>query len=147
MEIEVGGFGTGEFDWTTNDAKNAYTDEKGLHIVPTITADVTEISESQLLNGYTLNLTSQGICSSDYPSDCVAVSNSTNGTMINPVRSARLTTKGKHNTTYGKVEVVAKVPRGDWLWPAIWYDQSLYPRSGVLSQRGNTLTRYLECTG
>ena len=21
---------------------------------------------------------------------------------------------------YGKVDVVAKIPQGDWLWPAIW---------------------------
>jgi len=121
LEIEVGGFGTGEFDWTTSDGDNAYTDEQGLHIVPTITTEVTNITNAQLLNGYTLNLTADGICSSNYLSDCVAVSNSTNGTIINPVRSARLTTQGKHNITYGKVEVVAKVPRGDWLWPAIWY--------------------------
>jgi beta-glucanase (GH16 family) len=32
-----------------------------------------------------------------------------------------LTTKGKKSIKYGKVEVVAKMPKGDWLWPAIWY--------------------------
>lgn len=40
--------------------------------------------------------------------------------MINPVRSARLNTKGKASIRYGRVEVVAKIPQGDWLWPAIW---------------------------
>jgi hypothetical protein len=34
----------------------------------------------------------------------------------------RITTKGKKTIKYGKVEVVAKLPKGDWLWPAIWYD-------------------------
>jgi len=73
-----------------------------------------------LLDGYTLNLTSDGSCSSNVPTDCVVTSNITDGTIINPVRSARLTTKGKKSITYGRVEVVAKLPAGDWLWPAIW---------------------------
>jgi hypothetical protein len=42
-EIELGGFGTGYFDWTTNDEKNAYTDENGLHIVPTLTTEATTL--------------------------------------------------------------------------------------------------------
>lgn len=39
--------------------------------------------------------------------------------MINPVRSARLSTQGKKSILYGRVEVTAKLPKGDWLWPAI----------------------------
>ena len=120
FEIETGGFGLGSFDWTTDDPNNAYADENGLHIVPTITNEVTNITETQMLDGYSLNLTAQSICSSTANIDCVAASNATKGTMINPVRSARLKTKGKHSITYGKVEVMAKLPRGDWLWPAIW---------------------------
>lgn len=34
--------------------------------------------------------------------------------------SARLTTKGKGDWLYGKIEVMAKVPGGLGLWPAIW---------------------------
>lgn len=48
-EISVGGFGDGSFDWTTNDPKNAYTDDKGLHIVPTITTEATNITNEHLL--------------------------------------------------------------------------------------------------
>lgn len=39
--------------------------------------------------------------------------------MIPPVRSARLVTKGTKTLRYGRIEVVAKLPKGDWLWPAI----------------------------
>jgi hypothetical protein len=46
-------------------------------------------------------------------------SNSTLGTVINSVRSARLNTNGSKSITYGRVEVVARLPAGDWLWPAI----------------------------
>jgi beta-glucanase (GH16 family) len=33
---------------------------------------------------------------------------------------------GTKTITYGRVEVVAKLPAGDWLWPAIWYVLLLY---------------------
>jgi beta-glucanase (GH16 family) len=111
---------TGSFDWTTDDTRNSYIDDTGLHIIPTLTLDDTNITVAQLLDGYTLNLTSAGICTSTAATDCAIRSNSTAGTIINPVRSARLTTKGKKTITYGRVEVVAKLPAGDWLWPAIW---------------------------
>lgn len=48
---------------------------------------------------------------------CSVRSNKTSGDIINPVRSARLSTKGKRGIQYGKIEVVAKMPKGDWLWP------------------------------
>ncbi|KAK9778118.1 putative Gram-negative bacteria binding protein [Seiridium cardinale] len=142
---EVGGFGTGSFDWTTDDSRNAYADETGLHIVPTLTTETFNITNDQLLDKYTLNLTETGTCSTRTDSDCAVVSNITTGAIINPIRSARLTTQGKHTIRYGKVEVVAKLPKGDWIWPAIWMmpDNSSYgvwPRSGeidIMESRGN----------
>lgn len=122
-EVQMAGFGTGSFDWTTTDKKNSFTDSEGLHIVPTITTESTDINESQLFNGYTLNLTKSGgdgTCTSDDYLQCSVRSNTTTGAVVPPVRSARLSTKGKKSIKYGRVEVVAKMPRGDWLWPAIW---------------------------
>lgn len=46
-----------------------------------------------------------------------------------PYTSAKLTTQGKFAFTYGKVEVKAKLPEGQGVWPAIWMmpeDLSLY---------------------
>ncbi len=37
-----------------------------------------------------------------------------------PITSASLTTKGKGEWTYGRVEVRAKLPTGLGMWPAIW---------------------------
>ena len=34
--------------------------------------------------------------------------------------SARISTQKSYSIKYGRVEVVAKIPQGDWLWPAIW---------------------------
>jgi hypothetical protein len=50
-EVQVDGFGTGSFDWTTTDSKNAFTDGEGLHIVPTLTTETTDITEDQILDG------------------------------------------------------------------------------------------------
>lgn len=36
------------------------------------------------------------------------------------MRSARVRTAESFSFRYGRVEVRAKLPRGDWLWPAIW---------------------------
>lgn len=144
-EVERGGFGTGSFDWTTTDSRNIYVDNAGLHIIPTLTTETTNITEAQMLNGAVLNLTTAGTCTSDTISDCSIRSNATSGTMINPVRSARINTKGKRSLRYGKVEVVAKIPQGDWLWPAIWMmpEDDVYgtwPQSGeidIMEARGN----------
>lgn len=90
--------------------------------MPTVTTETTDITPAQMLDGYTLNLTTAGTCTSADPlTSCSIYSNKTSGDIINPVRSARLSTKGKKTLKYGRVEVVAKMPKGDWLWPAVWY--------------------------
>lgn len=145
-EISLDGFGTGSFDWTTTDPKNVYVDSNGLHIVPTLTNETTSITNAQLRNGYTLNLTTDGTCTEKSDSSCSVRSNATLGTMINPVRSARINTHGKVAIKYGRVEVVAKIPKGDWLWPAIWMmptnsTYGVWPKSGeidIMEARGNT---------
>src|SRR3546814_14471494 len=37
-----------------------------------------------------------------------------------PFTSARLVTRGKAAWTYGRIEVRAKLPQGQGIWPAIW---------------------------
>jgi hypothetical protein len=151
-EIQRGGFGTGAFDWTTDDPKNSYTDAEGLHIVPTLTTESTNITPEQIYDGYRLNLTTDKTCTSPDYTMCSIYSNKTTGDIINPVRSARMTTKGKRSIQYGKVEVVAKMPKGDWLWPAIWMmpEDDVYgswPMSGeidIAESRGNSPENYTD---
>lgn len=65
--------------------------------------------------------------------------------IINPFRSARMKTDNSFRFRYGKVEVKAKMPRGNWLWPAVWLLPSAniyggWPRSGeidLIESRGN----------
>ncbi|KAG8815692.1 hypothetical protein FRC18_001356 [Serendipita sp. 400] len=149
-EVDLGGFGNHQFDMAVADEKNSYVKDGKLYITPTLTAD--EIGADQLLDGPTFNLTD---CTNllsladgstvPNPDACGVVPNRTEGIMIPPIRSARLTTKRKHNIAYGKVTVRAKLPRGDWLWPAIWMlpEENFYgewPMSGeidIMEARGN----------
>ncbi|KAK9324901.1 concanavalin A-like lectin/glucanase domain-containing protein [Lipomyces orientalis] len=145
-DVQVGGFGNGEFEWATDSANNSFVRDGKLYIVPTFTADV--IGDDNLMNGYTVNLTVAGTCTSTADGDCAVRSNRSVGDMIPPIMSARLLTRRSANIRYGKVEVRAKLPRGDWLWPAIWMmpTDSVYgqwPASGeidICESRGNDHT-------
>ena len=110
-------------------------DDSTLYLVPTLTSD--SIGTDAVNNGYTLNLTADGRCTGVNSTQCVAVSNITTGAIINPVQGVRLTSMGKASIRYGKVEVIARMPTGDWIWPAIWMmpqDNTYgeWPRSGEI---------------
>jgi beta-glucanase (GH16 family) len=109
-----------------------------LYIKPTLTAD--QYSNAFLYNG-TLNLNNEG-CNVNYDNGCIIYSGQE---IINPIQSARIVTSDSFSFTYGYVEVRAKMPRGDWLWPAIWLlpTNSVYgtwPASGeidIVESHGN----------
>lgn len=147
-EVQVGGFGNKEFEWTTASSNNSYTKDGKLYITPTLTADA--IGEGAVTNGYTVNLTQSGECTAprvpwmdrtdsedirmasirNADVNCQISSNSTLGTVIPPVQSARLTTNASFSMRYGRVEVRARMPTGDWLWPAVW----MMPRDSVYGE-------------
>lgn len=69
--------------------------------------------------------------------NCVAKSNYTLGTMVPPIQSARINTKGTASIRYGRVEFRLRIPTGNWLWPAVWMmpEESVYgdwPASGEI---------------
>ena len=141
-EVEVGGYGNGQFEETTNTDENTFVEGGMLHIKPTLQ------DPALLENGKSLNLTKQGICTSTVWSNCYATTNTTNGTIINPVKSARINTKKGAVIKYGRIEVEALMPTGDWLWPAIWMlpvnsTYGPWPQSGeidIMESRGNNYT-------
>ncbi|EOD44125.1 putative beta- -glucan-binding protein [Neofusicoccum parvum UCRNP2] len=140
--IQLNGFGNGEFDQTTADEENVFVKDGQLYIKPTL-QDATLMETNNIIN-----LTALGTCTSTSWTDCVGSTNTTNGTVLPPVKSARITTEKSASIKYGRVEVNAKIPKGDWLWPAIWMlpTESVYgawPRSGeidILETRGNNYT-------
>ncbi|PWN49148.1 concanavalin A-like lectin/glucanase [Violaceomyces palustris] len=148
-EMETGGFGNQQFEWTTDSINNSFVEDGSLYIVPTLTSD--QFGEAAITNGFTLNLTADGRCTAIDKSDanCAAVSNSTLGTILPPVQSARLITNFSKTIRYGRVEVRARLPTGDWLWPAVWMMPSdsvygVWPKSGeidIVESKGNLATK------
>ncbi|KAF8154691.1 concanavalin A-like lectin/glucanase domain-containing protein [Crassisporium funariophilum] len=143
-EVELGGFGNGEFQMTTAESDNLYVngDNQQLYLHPTLT---TEKVQGVLDGG---NFTLDG-CTSGNRTACSVSSSSARGTVINPVMSARIGTKGKKSIKFGKVEVRAKLPRGCRLALAPHLPPPLLPNlrppplSGsisLLSSRGNPPT-------
>ncbi|ETS61733.1 hypothetical protein PaG_03827 [Moesziomyces aphidis] len=118
-EIQLGGYGTGSFDWTTDSEANTYVEDGKLYLVPTLTVQNLWAPYFNL-DGFKLDLTAAGNCTSEKDTDCQAGNNFDEGRMVNPVQSTRITTKKSFSIRYGKVEVRAKLPTGNWLWPAIW---------------------------
>lgn len=120
-EIQTGGWGTGEFEWTTDSTNNSFVKDGSLYIVPTLTSDA--LGEAAIIDGYSLNLTESNTCTSANKSDfyCAVRSNISTQVILPPVQSARISTKisGKA-IRFGKVEVTARMPTGDWIWPAVW---------------------------
>ncbi|RDX46454.1 concanavalin A-like lectin/glucanase [Lentinus brumalis] len=139
-DVELGGFGNGEFQMATDSSDNLFVKNGQLYIMPTLTSDV--LGRDAILDGgkYTLDG-----CTTDNQSACSVSSSNSDGSTIQPVMSARISTMNHTTIAFGKVEVRAKLPRGDWLWPAIWmlpkdnvYGQ--WPLSGeidIMEARGN----------
>eukprot|EP00102_Acyrthosiphon_pisum_P012999 XP_008182377.1 PREDICTED: uncharacterized protein LOC100165182 [Acyrthosiphon pisum] len=93
-----------EFVVYNSSEKNSFVKNRELVIIPTIQTD-SFIRTGQLsLNGCTKHEGSVG---------CEMVASSYN--IIPPVVSARLTTKNNFLFLYGQVEVIAKLPIGDWI--------------------------------
>jgi len=138
-EAEVGGFGNGEFEQTTVTDENIFIEDGVMVIKPTLQ------DESLITHDSVINLFKEGICSSDVWSNCITSTNVTNGTIVQPVKSGRLNLKKKSSIKYGRVEVEAMIPDGDWLWPAIWMlpvnnTYGPWPESGeidIMESRGN----------
>ena len=113
---------------TTDSRNNSYVQDGMLYIVPTLTED--NIGHNAVFDGTVYNITGctfnitrpdNGYIIQDgqrvfdwasYLRSCSAVSNSTAGTVINPVQSARITTQKSASIKFGRVEIKAKMPNG-----------------------------------
>ncbi|KAF4334250.1 beta glucan-binding [Fusarium beomiforme] len=140
--VEVGGYGNGEFELTTNTDENIFVRDGQLVIKPTLQTD------KYLSETTKINLTADGTCSSATTQDCIQVANLTAGDIVAPVKSGRITTKKFGVIRYGRIEIVAKLAAGDWLlsqlmmFPAKDY-YGAWPASGEIDigiVRGNNYT-------
>ncbi|KAJ9575893.1 hypothetical protein L9F63_007205, partial [Diploptera punctata] len=143
-EKTAAGGGNWEFEIYNNNRSNSYVRDGILFIKPTLTADAYG-SEAYLSSGQ-LNL--NGGAPADEctnPQDYGCERGGTAQNLLNPVVSARMRTVYSFSFLYGKAEVRAKLPAGDWLWPAIWLlprynEYGSWPASGeidLMESRGN----------
>ncbi|CAH1155650.1 unnamed protein product [Phaedon cochleariae] len=142
-ELTLGGGGNWEFQWYTNNRSNSYVEDGILHIKPTLVAD--DYGNDFLYSG-TIDLNGGSPadqCTNPQWYGCVRSGSSTN--ILNPIKSARIRSLESFAFKYGKVEIRAKLPSGDWLWPALWMlprwnQYSTWPASGeidIMESRGN----------
>nr|AAP74223.1 beta-1,3-glucanase [Pseudocardium sachalinense] len=138
----------GGYNWEVQayvpDARNIFTRNGHLFIKPTLTTDHPNYNDGNL-NSATMDLTAlYGYCTNADRYGCIREGR--NG-ILPPVMSGKI--KSKKTIRFGKVEARCRIPRGDWIWPAIWMlpRDSVYggwPRSGeidMMESRGNTVAR------
>jgi len=142
-EITMAGGGNWEFQVYWNNRTNSYTRDSVLYLKPTLTAD--RFGEEFIKTGQLDLWGGQpgDLCTNPQFYGCMRVGSGSN--ILNPIASARLRTANKFGVLYGRFEARAKLPSGDWIWPAIWllpvreaYGQ--WPSSGeidIMESRGN----------
>ncbi|GFO26158.1 beta-1,3-glucan-binding protein-like [Plakobranchus ocellatus] len=150
-EITAGGGGNWEFQYYTNNRSNSYVRDGKLFIKPTLTTDRfgPQFPESGHLNIWGSNPTDTCTGNNFYGCERTGMP----GQVVNPIQSARLRSSRYFNFKYGRLEVEAKMPNGDWLWPAIWLlprwnSYGIWPASGeidLVESRGNA--NYRDDTG
>jgi len=119
-EITLGGGGNWEFEWYTNNRTNSFVEDGILYLQPSLTEDLMGVDgvktgQVDIWGGQPADK-----CTSEQFYGCFRDA-AGSGNYINPVRSARVRTVNSYNFKYGKVQIRAKLPKGDWIWPAIWF--------------------------
>ena len=142
-ELTMGGGGNWEFQVYRNNRTNSFIDEGVLHIQPSLTIDY--LGEATMKGGdfAIWGGAPADTCTSNAFYGCER--NAAYGNYINPVMSARLRSVNSFSFTYGRLEVVAKLPKGDMIWPAIWLlpadlEYGTWPASGeidLMESRGS----------
>ena len=139
-EVTAGGGGNEEFQVYVNNRSNSFVRDGSLYLKPTLTMDT--YSEGYLTSGV-LDLWDDRCTSNRQNNGCFK--KGTADDIISPVTSGRVDTENSFSFRYGRLSARVKLPRGDWLWPAIWLKPTYqaygdWPASGeidLFESRGN----------
>ena len=143
-DITMAGGGNWEFQIYENNRSTTFVKDGIFNIKPVLTED--KIGAQNVRAGYDYNVwggTPADQCTMNSFYGCERSSDGNH--YINPVMSGKITTTKSFSLKYGRVEVKAKLPKGDWLWPAIWMlpinqEYGTWPASGeidIMESRGN----------
>jgi beta-glucanase (GH16 family) len=143
-EITMGGGGNWEFEYYTNNRTNSFVKDGILHLQPTLSEDTFGLDTIQHGDINLWGGSPADQCTSNAFYGCERNA-AASGNFNNPIQSARIRSVNSFSFKYGRVEIRAKLPKGDWIWPAIWmlpkynsYGQ--WPASGeidIVESRGN----------
>ncbi|KAK7115394.1 beta-1,3-glucan-binding protein-like [Littorina saxatilis] len=144
MEVSMYGGMNWEFQVYTNQDSNVYLKGGNLFLKPTLTVDDPKFDENFLTQGTMDVAAIWGVCTNSGNYGC---SREGRYGLLPPIMSGKVTTFPA--IKYGTVEVRARIPKGDWIWPAIWMlpksnKYGGWPRSGeidIMETRGNAVAR------
>lgn len=142
-EITLSGGGNWEFEWYANNRSTSYVRDGALYISPRLTNDTITTAGLATADVNLWGGDPATTCTDNFEYGCERAGGG--GNIVNPVMSAKVRTAETFAFTYGRVEFVAKLPRGDWLWPALWLmpvnaAYGSWPASGeidIMESRGN----------
>jgi len=112
-----------EFQVYLNDRSLSYVTNGHLYLHPRFTTQVLGTGIDSITQpGFEIDL--NGCCTNRAFNGSYKQTTRDNGTgklyIVNPVASARVSTVDSFAFKYGRVEIRAQLPKGDWLWPALW---------------------------
>nr|CAD7574830.1 unnamed protein product [Timema californicum] len=109
-DVRIAGSPNNEFVAYTKSPENCYTQNGILRVKPSLLADTKDITKDSLvLDGCT-----------GLPDSAECTKKAIAWDILPPVLSSRLQSKQTFSFCYGKVEVRAKLPAGDWIYPELW---------------------------
>ncbi|KAF9136454.1 hypothetical protein BGX30_011175 [Mortierella sp. GBA39] len=144
-DITLTGGGNFEVQAYLNNRTNTFVRDGIFYIRPTLTEY--RIGADALYNGGKMDVwgSDPGTqCTGNYDYGCFRIAGA-GGNILNPVQSGLVRTVNSIKFRFGKVEIRAKMPKGKWIWPAIWmlpahYQYGNWPASGeidLVESRGN----------
>ncbi|KAF9950108.1 hypothetical protein BGZ72_008168 [Mortierella alpina] len=139
------GGGNFEFQLYINNRSITFVKDGIFYIRPTLTE--ARIGAGPLREGGVLDMWGMDPgtqCTGNFDYGCFRVAGA-GGNYLNPIQSGLVRTVNSFKFRYGKVQVRARMPKGKWIWPAIWmlpahYQYGNWPASGeidIVESRGN----------
>nr|XP_022908352.1 beta-1,3-glucan-binding protein-like [Onthophagus taurus] len=103
-----------EFVTYTDDADNLYLRNGQIHFKPILAEDKYEVGFVTSSKEFDLKLR----CTSSIENECKRKAVGAN--ILPPVFSSRINTRPSFSFLYGKVEIKAKLPKGNWIYPELY---------------------------
>ncbi|KAF2893395.1 hypothetical protein ILUMI_12789 [Ignelater luminosus] len=117
-----------EFVLYQNNRENIYVENNRLYIRPSLTEDKYGVGFVSNQNGLDLGETCTGVLGS---LECRQKPKAF--LILPPVISSQITTKDSFSFTYGIVEIRARLPKGDWIYPELYLRSKTEPYGPGLS--------------